>query len=244
MASDPRDHNRIVSQIRSGVGRVSVVRRIGLLGGTFDPIHKGHLDAARAARQALALERVLLVPTKVSPHRATSPRVSGYHRFAMASLAAADDDGLAMCDIELRSSEPSYTSTTLKQLALAGYDPSELFFISGADAFAEIAKWYDYPAVLERSHFVAISRPGCPAPQLRSRLPALAERMRAPISGVDDGQVATETSIWLVDASTTNVSSTELRRRLAQEQPPGEHVPVAVAEYIERHDLYRLPHAD
>ena len=113
-----------------------------------------------------------------------------------------------------------------------------------ADAFAEITKWYDYPAVLERSHFVAISRPGCPAPQLRSRLPALAERMRAPISGVDDGQVAVETSIWLVDAATTNVSSTELRRRLAQEQPPGEHVPVAVAAYIERHDLYRLPHVD
>ena len=222
---------------------MSVVRRIGLLGGTFDPIHRGHLDAARAARQALALERVLLVPTKIPPHRAASPRVSGYHRFAMAALAAADDESLVMCDIELRSSEPSYTSTTLEQLALAGYDPSELFFTAGADAFAEIATWHDYPAVLERSHFVAVSRPGCPAPQLRGRLPALAARMRAPSAGVDDGRAAAETSIWLLDVSTTNVSSTELRRRLAEGQPLGDHVPVAVAAYIERHDLYRRPRA-
>ena len=222
---------------------MSLVRRIGLFGGTFDPFHRGHLDAARAARSVLALERVLLVPTKVPPHRAESPRVSGYHRFAMAALAAADDESLVMCDIELRSAEPSYTSTTLEQLALAGYDPSELFFITGADAFAEIATWHDYPAVLDRSHFVAVSRPGSPAPQLRGRLPALAARMRAPIGGVDDGRAAAETFIWLVDIATTNVSSTELRRRLAKGQPPGTYVPAAVAAYIERHDLYRPPRA-
>ena len=222
---------------------MSVVRRIGLLGGTFDPIHCGHLDVARAARLALSLERVLLVPSKAPPHRVASPRVSGYHRFAMAALAAAEDESLAMCDIELRSPEPSYTSITLEQLVLAGYHPSELFFITGADAFAGIATWHDYPAVLDRSHFVVISRAACPAQHLRGRLPHLAPRMRAPVTGVEEGRAAEDTSIWLVDASTADVSSTELRSRLAQRQSPGDNVPAAVAAYIERHDLYRPPRA-
>ena len=213
-------------------------RRIGVLGGTFDPIHLGHLDAADAASRALSLDTVLLVPSRVPPHRATSPQVSELHRFAMVALAASASDHFVACDLELTSSEPSYTSVTLQRLASAGAEPSQLFFIAGADAFAEIASWYDYPAVLNRSHFVAVSRPGCPAPALRERLPSLAPRMHLPVPG-DDASVRTDgTAIWLVDAQTREISSSTLRRCLNSGQSIEGLVPDAVLAYIARHELY------
>jgi nicotinate-nucleotide adenylyltransferase len=221
---------------------MSSVIRTGILGGTFDPIHCGHLDLAESARQALRLDTVLLVPSRVSPHRAVSPRVSGYHRFAMAALATADDEGVLMCDAELRSPDPSYTSITLEQLTLAGHKPWQLFFITGADAFADIASWHDYPGILDRSHFVVVARPGYPVKDLGVQLPNLAARMRAPIAIVDSDSDSDHgpqpTAIWLVDASTANVSSSELRSRLAKGESISSQAPTAVATYIRRHRLY------
>ena len=213
-------------------------RRTGVLGGTFDPIHLGHLDAADAVSRALALDTVLLVPSRVPPHRPTSPQVSELHRFAMVALAASASDHLIASDLELTSSDPSYTSVTLRRLAGTGAESSQLFFITGADAFAEIASWYDYPAVLNRSHFVAVSRPGCPAPALRARLPNLAPRMHLLAPG-DNASVRTDTTaIWLVDAQTRETSSSEIRRRLNSGQSIEGLVPDAVAAYIARHELY------
>ena len=217
---------------------MSSVIRTGILGGTFDPVHCGHLDLAEAARQALRLDTVLLVPSRVSPHRAVSPRVSGYHRFAMAALATAEHVGVLMCDIELRSPDPSYTSTTLEQLTLAGHKPWQLFFITGADAFADIASWHDYPGILDRSRFVVVSRPGYPVKDLGVQLPNLAARMRAPIAIVDSDHGPQPTAIWLVDAPTANVSSSELRSRLAKGESISSQAPTAVANYIRRHRLY------
>ena len=213
-------------------------RRTGVLGGTFDPIHLGHLDAAAAAHRALALDIVLLVPSRVPPHRPTSPRVSEFHRFAMVALAASASDHLIACDLELTSSDPSYTSVTLQRLTGTGAEPSQLFFIAGADTFADIASWHDYPAVLNRSHFVAVSRPGCPAPALRQRLPNLASRMQL-LSPGDSASVDKDCpTIWLVDAQTRETSSSELRRRLYGGQLIEGLVPDAVAAYIARHELY------
>ena len=110
--------------------------------------------------------------------------------------------------------------------------------ITGADAFADIASWYDYPAVLSRSHFVVVSRSGCAASDLRRRLPDLAERMRrveAPtIPAADEGP----TAIWLVDAQTRSISSSDVRTQLLRGRPVDELVPPAVATYIARHALY------
>src|SRR5574340_779134 len=142
---------------------------IGVLGGTFDPIHVGHLDAADAARQALSLDRVLVVPASDPPHRPDDPRASVFHRFALVSLAIADRPTFLASDLELQQPGPSYTSLTLQRLASLGYEPSNLFFIVGADAFAEIATWYDYPALLDRAHFAVVTRPGVPPGTVRSR---------------------------------------------------------------------------
>ena len=216
----------------------SDAHRIGVLGGTFDPVHHGHLDAADAARRALALAEVVLMPARVPPHKTSPARASGYHRFAMAALAAAGREGLRVSDLELRSAEPSYTSLTLQQLARAGYAPSQIFFILGSDAFAEIAHWHDFPAVLNRGHFTVVARAGSPLADLRNRLPALAGRMREPDAGSGNGAPAGSTAIWLVDAETRNVSSSSIRRRLAASKPTGDLLPNVVATYICRHRLY------
>lgn len=220
---------------------MSGARATGLLGGTFDPIHCGHLDAALAVRRALRLDEVLLVPGGVSPHRRTPPRASSFHRFAMVALASADAEGLLASDLELAEPGPSYTARTLDRLLQHGYSPSQLFFITGADAFADIAAWYDYPAVLERGHFVVVSRPGHPVAHLRQRLPALASRMRE-VSGGRKANASvirpSAPAIFLLEVATADVSSTEIRRRVAHSQPIDGLTPPMVDAYIRRHRLY------
>src|SRR5262245_647790 len=120
----------------------------GLLGGTFDPIHVGHLDVAEAARRALALDRVLLIPANIPPHR-TSPHASAAHRFAMTALAIQDRDVFEVSDLEMQSETPSYTSATLDRLMTRGFDTRSFVLITGADAFRDISTWKDYPAILD-----------------------------------------------------------------------------------------------
>ena len=112
-------------------------RRIGILGGTFDPIHWGHLEAAFAAETALKLQRLLVIASHVPPHR-EMPHASPFHRFAMVALAVAGRSGWRAADLELRLDTESYTADTLRRFHDRGYAPAELFFIIGADAFAEI----------------------------------------------------------------------------------------------------------
>lgn len=213
--------------------------RTGIFGGMFDPIHQGHVDAAIAARDALKLERVMIVPARVAPHRSVQPVASTYHRFAMVALAVLRHDGFAVSDLELRAPGPSYTTATLDRLLRAGYNPSQLFFITGADAFAEIATWRDYPAILDHCHFVVISRPENPVGRMRVRLSELAGRMVDIPSDPALGVIAPETpSILLIDAVTTAVSSTEIRSRAASGKPLTGLVPREVETYIHRHGLY------
>ena len=220
-------------------------RRIGVLGGTFDPVHLGHLGAAEVARSTLALDEVLVVPSHIPPHRLAQPDASGYHRFAMVALAVASTRGLAASDVELVREGRSYTATTLRGLHRRGFRPSQLFFITGADAFAEIATWHEYPAVLDLSHFVVIARPGFSVETLRSRLPGLASRMRT-VAGTGWSQnsedLADRTSVLLVEATTPAVSSTQIRERIRGAQPLTGLVPPAVELHIYRHGLYTPDH--
>lgn len=213
--------------------------RVGLLGGTLDPIHVGHVETANAARRALDLDRVDILPSHVPPHRTQQPMASGYHRFAMAALAVNGVEGLAVSDVELRAPGPSYTIDTLTRFReTSRLGASQIFFITGADAFAEIETWHRYPAVLDLANFVVVSRPGFPVEQLRGRLPGLSPRMtsgRGPSGGRDPGGFP---AIFLVDAPTPDVSSTEIRRRLAAGEPLTGLVPAAVARHIAQHGLY------
>jgi nicotinate-nucleotide adenylyltransferase len=215
--------------------------RIGILGGTLDPIHLGHIETALVARAALALDRVIIMPSRVPPHRHTRPVASRYHRFAMTALAVNGVEGLAASDVELCAPGPSYTADTLERLHATGLSPAQIFFVTGADAFAEIETWSRYPQVLELSHFVVVSRPGHPAWGVRDRLPGLADRM---LSAATEGDQSSRPAIFLLDARTPDVSSTEIRRRLSAREPLTGLVPAAVEQHIAQHQLYSSSTAD
>jgi nicotinate-nucleotide adenylyltransferase len=209
-------------------------RRIGILGGTFDPIHLGHIDLAEGAERALNLQRIYLIPANVPPHR-PQPFASPFHRFAMVALAVSGRPSWRASDLELRSPLPSYTASTLQQFHERGYQPCELFFLLGADAFLEISTWKDYPEILDGAHFAVVSRPGCSAAELRQRLPELAARMVEPGSG----RLSSDRPwIILIHTATADVSSTAIRQRRAAGQSIAGLVGVSVQQYIEQHGLY------
>ena len=209
-------------------------RRIGILGGTFDPIHVGHLDVGDAAGRALGLNDVLVITANIPPHR-PQPLASSYHRFAMAAMAVNGMSGWRASDLELQAGALSFTTGTLQQMHERGYAASELFFIVGADAFLDIGSWKDYPAILDRAHFAVVSRPGVSVETLTARLPQLAARMRRPPV---DPHGPLQTLIWLIDAPTANVSSTAIRDRRAAGFSITGMVPPAVEQHIEQHGLY------
>ena len=209
-------------------------RRIGILGGTFDPIHCGHVDIGAAAYDALGMTRMFVIPAHIPPHR-PQPFASSFHRFAMVALTVSGRPGWRASDLELRGEAPSYTSATLQRFHERGNAPAELFFVLGADAFAEIGSWKDYPKILERAHFAVVSRPGCSVEDLPRRLPLLASRMaRPPI----DPMSQIEPLIFLIDARTADVSSTAIRQRCVDGLPITGMVDLGVQQHIEQHGLY------
>jgi nicotinate-nucleotide adenylyltransferase len=213
------------------------IRRIGILGGTFDPIHWGHLEGAFAAETALNLMRVLVVPSNMPPHR-PQPHASSFHRFAMASLAVAGRSGWRVSDLELRDEAQSYTSATLQKFHDRGYKASELYFILGSDAFADIMSWMNYPAILELAHFAVVSRPGYPVEDMPHRLPQLADRMvRPPLDAISQ----IDPMVVLIDATTADVSSSAIRDRRARGESVATLVPDPVRQHIEQHGLYTPP---
>jgi nicotinate-nucleotide adenylyltransferase len=198
-------------------------RRVGILGGTFDPVHYGHLDAGAAAQAALGLGEILVLPSNIPPHR-PQPVASAYHRFAMVAMAIAGRQGWRALDLELREGARSYTSDTLERFHAGGFAATELFFITGADAFAEIATWKNYPALLDLAHFVVVSRPGIPA--------------FAQATAAERDARQSSTMIFLIDAVTTDVSSSAIRQSRARGESIAGMVAPAVQRHIEQHALY------
>ena len=211
-----------------------MIRRVGILGGTFDPIHCGHLDLAAAVQQDLELTSLLVIPANIPPHRPT-PSASSFHRFAMTAIAVAGRPGWQASDLELSQPSPSYTDATLSRLHRDGWHASELYFVIGADAFADIRSWKNYPAILDSANFAVVSRPGSPVQPLRQRLPELAVRMKEATGRAN----APGISIFLIDAPTADVSSTAIRQRRQAGQTITGLVPPGVEQHIEQHGLYR-----
>ena len=175
---------------------------------------------------------MVFVPARIPSHRGR-PYASAAHRFAMTALARGAASALA----DVRSGNgrrgPFLHGDHARPAHALGRDTSGLFVLTGADAFADIRTWKNYPAVLDRCHFVAVSRPGFPVARLRAALPELAARMQPATAGVPDCP-----AILLVDAPTADVSATAIRRRAAAGEPLTGFVPAAVAAYIQKHQLY------
>ena len=214
---------------------MNVTSRMGLLGGTFDPVHYGHLDVAEAARTRLELDHVMFIPSHDPPHRPISPRVSAFHRFALIALAIDGREGYRASDVELTRDGPSYTVDTLRELHAEGWRPSQLFFIIGADAFAEIATWHEFPGVLDAANFAVMTRPGTSLEAALARTPDLKPRARRYVPHAPESET---TSILLVDARTRDVSSTQIRARIAAEEAIDDLVPQGVARHIASNHLY------
>lgn len=229
--------------------------RVGVLGGTFDPIHVGHLAAARVAQNVLACSEVRFIPSHHPPHRHGAPLASGPERLAMIELAVAGTPGWHASDLELRRAGASYTYDTLAALHHDGLPASQIFFILGADAFAEIQTWSRYPAVLDAAHFVVIARHGTALDQIPQQMPELAPRIlrthsdaaraegnataQPTLSALDE---SARTRIVFIEADTPDVSATEIRERAQQGRDIRDLVPASVADYIARNGLYQAAH--
>jgi nicotinate-nucleotide adenylyltransferase len=198
------------------------MQRIGVLGGTFDPIHNGHLAIAAEARWALGLEQVLCVVAAQQPLKRNGHAATALQRLEMVRSACTGEPAFIPCDIELRRPPPSYTVDTLRELQ-AGYPGGcELWFILGGDALAELPRWNNAPQLIAPARLAVVARPGA-APdlvELEQRLPGLREHC------------------VLLEGPHLEISSTALRQRRASGRPLRYQVPDAVVAYIEEQGLY------
>ncbi len=194
--------------------------RIGLLGGTFDPVHIGHLIGAQAAADQIGLDRVLFVPAANPPHKSTVPISEAGHRVAMLKLAVADNDRFEIHLDELERGGASYTIDTIRRFRQTLAPQDELFFILGADNLVEFTTWKDWRAICRESRLVSLKR---------ERFNAADYPIPEPLQQVE--------ILW-VDMPLIGISATDIRSRIDAGASIRYRVPQAVAEYIETHGLY------
>jgi nicotinate-nucleotide adenylyltransferase len=214
--------------------------RIGILGGTFDPVHQGHLEVASSIRSQLALDQVVFVPAYRPPHKKQRPQADAWHRFAMLVLATQGREDLSVSTIELETRRAAYTVDTIARLRKSWGDQTRLYFILGADLFEEITSWRDYERLLTSCHFVVMTRPGYALHA--DHLPARARRRivdlrlnREPEAVKDTGQY----HVYLCDAVSSPISSTAIRDTLGANQPLEGALPPAVEDHIRKYRLYQ-----
>ena len=211
---------------------------LALLGGTFDPVHFGHLRIASEAAAALRLPEVRLIPSKTPVHR-TRPGASESHRLAMLRLAVADVPGLAVDDRELKRDTPSYTVLTLESLRTE-FPLRPLVWLIGIDAFMHINRWHQWPRLFDLAHFVVLNRPGFAVSQVLS--PTLAQvwqgRLTRSAAELSD---TTHGSIYLHTVTPQAISATEIRNTIAadaEDKALQSLLPAPVLAYIRAHQLY------
>jgi len=188
--------------------------RLGVMGGTFDPVHNGHLVAASEVASAFDLDAVIFVPTGTPWQKTTvTPRE---HRYLMTVIATASNPRFKVSRVDIDREGTTYTVDTLRDIRTQ-YPEAELFFISGADAIAQIMAWKDVDAVWSLAHFVAVSRPG--------------HQLKLPN--------APKGAISSLEIPALSISSTDIRSRVQGEKPVWYLVPDGVVQYIAKHRLYR-----
>ena len=208
---------------------------IGILGGTFDPIHNGHLRLGWEALCRLELAEVRLFPCHVPPHRAT-PATAPEHRLAMARLACAGVPGLTVDDWEIRRDHPSYSVDTLAHLRQQLGPDTRIVFLMGMDAFRQFSTWHQWAHILELAHLWIAHRPGSQLPPPDSQEGRLLQQRCVPASALLDTVAG---NLCVYDSTALDISATQLRSQIAQGISPRFLLPDAVWDYIEQHELYR-----
>ena len=211
------------------------MRRIGVLGGTFDPPHLGHLRAAEVVKDALRLDKVLFVPASTPPHKASPPVTEAEHRVSMLERALSGEPFFEVSRLELDRGGRSYTIDTLEAFA-AGSKDSRFFFVTGTDAFSEIRTWKSWKQLLDSHWFVVHERPGFPIEDVQDVLPEGTDSRVLAESELEPG---TEPRVLFLRRPMLQVSSTEIRRSVRENRSIRFLVPDAVAAYIRENRLYR-----
>jgi nicotinate-nucleotide adenylyltransferase len=194
--------------------------KIGIMGGTFDPIHIGHLVAAEEARAVFRLDKVIFVPNYQPPHKPNVPVTNPEHRYAMVLLSIYTNPYFEVSRIEIERGGPSYAIDTVKEFRKL-YPDAEIYFITGADAIAEILSWKQGREILQLCKFIAVTRPGYDIEKVKEKL--------RPVNN---------NSIEFLKITEINISSTEIRRRVREGKPIKYLVLDTVENYIYKHNLY------
>jgi nicotinate-nucleotide adenylyltransferase len=212
--------------------------RIALYGGTFDPVHAGHVEVARRVSLLFEIEKVLFLPAQMAPHKIGRPVTDPIHRYAMLALATQDDPQLAISTYELDALDRRYTVETVEHFQRALGHSTELFFIMGADSWSEITTWREWERLLSMTNHIVVTRPGYEP--VTTHIGAISERV-VDVRGSQSPPIERAKKIYLTDVVMKDVSATNIRR-LASEGRTEELtglVPGPVLEYIKKYGIYR-----
>ncbi|MEW6521470.1 MAG: nicotinate-nucleotide adenylyltransferase [Thermodesulfobacteriota bacterium] len=211
------------------------MQKIGLYGGTFDPVHHGHLAVGRAALRQLALDTLYFIPASLPPHKSDRPITPFAHRVAMLRLALQGELRFVVSDIEGLRNGPSYTIDTLAQFRRELGPAADFFFIIGLDAFADIRSWKRYRELLDRASFVVIDRPSCEKRTVAQVVAASFPDCRQEEKGIWVGQGSQR--IYALEMEPVPVSSSLIRDRLRRGEAVDGLIPAEVMDYLQRHRL-------
>jgi nicotinate-nucleotide adenylyltransferase len=219
--------------------------RIGLFGGTFNPIHNGHLWAALEVKNGFNLDQIYLIPAAVPPHKTPGMVASADDRLQMINLAIADLSGITVADVELRRPGPSYTIDTVRYFKHTLEKGSRIFLMMGLDAFLEIHTWKSYKELLEQIAFIVIARSTEAHPDAQQGRKSLEDYFKSTLSAdyelsaADDYYIAKgKQPLYFCDVSAPDISSTVIREKVKEQQTIEIWVPPQVAEYIQFKGLY------
>ncbi len=208
------------AEIWSGSGREM---NIGVLGGTYDPVHNGHLILAEEARARLNLAEIILIPAGQPQLKGARIISSAEHRLQMLRLAIADKPYIKLSVMEIERAGPSYTIDTISELRNKLGREDELFFILGWDSLAQLPEWRDAPRLIKMCYFVAAPRPGYPPPDLKA--------LESPVPGISQ-------QVMIMDRPEIDISASAIRDRVARGLSIRHLVPEPVNRYIRQHKLY------
>ncbi|MGM0365244.1 MAG: nicotinate-nucleotide adenylyltransferase [Actinomycetota bacterium] len=202
--------------------------RIGIMGGTFNPIHLGHLVTAQEALSQFNLDQVIFIPTCDPPHKTENEIASAEDRYLMTVIATASNNDFFVSRIEIDRKGKSYTIDTVRELRKIYGKEVSLYFITGADAILEILSWKDTEEIISLSKFIAATRPGYNL----ARIDELKDKLFASRQEGDD-------KIFVMEVPALAISSTDIRYRIKQERPVDYLVPEGISHYIIKHGLYK-----
>ncbi len=213
--------------------------RIGLFGGTFNPIHFGHLRSAEEVRETFALDRVYFVPAAHPPHKGGSDLAPATHRLRMVELAVADNPCFSASTVELERPGMSYSVDTIRHF-LAAFRPASLLFIVGIDAFRELATWKDYAFIPTLCDLLVTSRPGVPTPLPDQLLPVALKTLFWYDPATNVHRHTSGHSLILHEIAGLDIAASTIRGKVRQGKSVRYLVPPAVEAYINHHALYQL----